>query len=434
MVNGMQKQQVTKTMRATDGAKYKVVLLLGLSILVLPSLFIVKPELDRTHQSLTTKTAHSNSKLSNHQSHDDDRINDSTITSNGEQQSRIVVSLKTMPSRIQYIEKTLSSLLTHQSMAVDKLYLVLPRTKWILTSNHDITNESEAIHYDLPDFLTNLTKNDERLAILRPEYDYGPVDKILYALQEEEQFKSDTTKLIYLDDDVLYHKNVVKTLVEKSEEYPDSVVALSGCTLRSHFRQIAHRFPRQKFDKHPNLYFVLSGSESLTNDETVDVVQGFAGVLVKSSFFDVAEFAELVRNVTRVHDVWKADDFIISGYLEHRKVPKRVVVSDALSTIHKSAATKDNLGTGMHRQTMQAAHELQSRLKIWSQLEFVDYLSLEEYWRDLMDCEAGHKSGCQRAAEARNSVQQDNSTRGEAITRHHATKLLDDYLLPPQST
>ncbi len=427
-------------MTATDGAKRKVVLLLGLSILVLPSLFILKPELDRTHESLTTKTAHSNFKVNNHQSHGDDGINNttsSTITSNGEQLPRIVVSLKTMPSRIQYIEPTLSSVLTHQSMAVDKLYLVLPRTKWILTSNHDSTNnnESEAIHYDLPDFLTNLTKHDERLAILRPEYDYGPVDKILYALQEEEQFKPDTTKLIYLDDDVLYHKNVVKTLVEKSEEYPDSVVALSGCTLRSHFRQIAHRFPRQKFDKHPNLYFVLSGSESLTNDETVDVVQGFAGVLVKPSFFDVAQFTELVRSVTRIHDVWKADDYIISGYLEHRKVPKTVVVSDALSTIHKSAATKDNLGTGMHRQTMQAAHELQSRLKIWSPHEFVDYLSLEEYWRDLMDCEAGHKRGCQRAEETRNNVhQQDNSTRGEVITRHYATKLLDDYLLPRPPT
>jgi len=362
-------------------------------------------------------------------------------------ETRIAVSLTTIPSRIQHIEPTLTSLLTHQSMALDKLYLVLPKTKWILTKT---ANVSKSLHYEIPEFLTNFTKHDDRVEILRPEYDYGPVDKIIYALKEEDQraklLTNDmddaastqiNTKVIYLDDDVIYHNDLVKTLVTKSFEYPDSVIALSGAKLKSHFRQIAHRFPRKRYDKHPNLYFVLSGSESLLKDEIVDVVQGFAGVLVVPSFFDIPTFFELVQTVTRKADIWKADDFIISGYLEYAQISKRVVASQTLSTFHKPAAKTDNLGNGMHRQTMMAAHDLQSRLKIWQEHTFVNYLSLEAYWRDLMDCEAGHPSSCKRAenilkynATISTTIIDGNHTKPQKITRQSSTKILDDYFLP----
>ena len=152
---------------------------------------------------------------------------------------RIVVSLKTMPSRIPYIEETLISLLVHQSMQLDRLYLVLPQTKWFLPSdnnkdNVNINSNSNSNHYEIPAFLTHLALKDTRVTILRPEYDYGPVDKMVYALQREKH--QHNTNLIYLDDDVIYHRDLIKTLVTKGREYPDSVVALSGCTLRSHFR------------------------------------------------------------------------------------------------------------------------------------------------------------------------------------------------------
>ena len=359
-------------------------------------------------------------------------------------ETRIAVSLTTIPSRIKHIEPTLTSLLTHQSMALDKLYLVLPKTKWILTKP---ANVSKSLHYEIPKFLTNLTKHDDRVEILRPEYDYGPVDKVIYALKEEDQraklLTNDAastqinTKIIYLDDDVIYHNDLVKTLVTKSFEYPDSVIALSGAKLKSHFRQITHRFPRGRYDKHPNLYYLLSGSESLLNDEIVDVVQGFAGVLVSPSFFDIPTIFELVKTVTRKEDIWKADDFIISAYLEYAQIPKRVVASQTLSTFYKPAAKTDNLGNGMHRQAMQAAHDLQSRLKIWQEHTFVNYVSLEAYWRDLMDCEAGHPSGCKGAESALKynaiiptTIINGNHTQPQKITRQTSTKILDDYLLP----
>lgn len=347
--------------------------------------------------------------------------------------TRIVASFKTIPSRIQHIEPTLTSLLDHQTMPLDKLYIVLPRTKWIF-------KKEETLTYEIPSFLSNLAKTDPRFTILRPEYDYGPIDKMLYAIQEESDdsvSSVSTTKLIYLDDDVIYHKDLVRTLVDKSVEYPDSVVALSGCTLKSNFRQISHNFPRGRYDKHPNLYYPLSGTQSLPEDEVVDIVQGFAGVLIQPSFFDIPYFLELVRAVTRHHDIWKADDYIVSGYLATLNITRRLVVGHVVPEINKKCATKDNVATHMYRQVMQAAFELRRRLGIWIEHDFVDYLSLDSYWKDLIDCEAGHSAHCQKAANsARNpNVVANGIANGHAakpkraVTRGEATTLLDAYLL-----
>jgi len=326
---------------------------------------------------------------------------------------RIVVSLKTIPSRIRYIEPTLTSLLAQQTLPLDELYLVLPRTRWIL-------RKGEKINYELPGFLQALTQTEPRLTILRPKYDYGPVDKILYALERE---SGPSTHLIYLDDDVLYHPDLVRLLVSKSREYPASVVALSGCTLRSNFRQIRHGLPRARYDVPPYLYYPLSATASLPHDETVDIVQGFAGVLVRPAFFDLPAFVALVQNVTPDHDIWKADDFIISAHLASRNITRRLVAGTAVTRIHWKAATVDNVSSTMHRQVLQAAVALQRRLGIWSGHAFVDYLALDDYWKDLLDCEAGHALQCERAAAVDSEIM---------MTQKLATWLLDKkFVLPP---
>ena len=87
----------------------------------------------------------------------------------------------------------------------------------------------------------------------------------------------------------------------------------------------------------------------------------------------------------------------------------------------------------MHRQTMQAAFALRNRLDIWSGYDFVDYLSLDKYSKDLMDCEASGGGGvsCKRAAAASdNSTHQTSGDTIRAMPREKATKLLDAKLLP----
>lgn len=419
-------------------------LLLGVAIL----LFILSeydwkleaiPTRDRFSMD-TTITATKTSTPHNHSATMTTKASTTTSTSIGipsvHPRRRIVVSLKTIPSRIEYIEPTLASLLAHQTMPLHTLYLVLPKTKWMLPKEKG-SSKRIILHYEIPGFLKNLTETEPRLEILRPKFDFGPVDKILFALERESKLLlpslSTSTNLIYLDDDVLYHRDLVRTLVTKGLEYPDSVVALSGCTLKSHFRQIKHQFPRSIYDTHPNLYYRLSGTDSLPNDEVVDIVQGFAGVLVRPPFFDLAEFIDLVKAITLEGDIWKADDYIISAHLEHRNITRQLVVGHVVPTIHKEAATKDNVGNRMHRQTMQAAFALRNRLDIWSGYDFVDYLSLDKYSKDLMDCEASGGGGvsCKRAAAASdNSTHQTSGDTIRAMPREKATKLLDAKLLP----
>jgi len=333
---------------------------------------------------------------------------------------RIIVSMTTIPSRIDHIEHTLKSLLVDQSMPVDQLYIVLPQKNWIGKAKQD----EQPIEYNIPDFLQDLIQQDERLIILHPQYDYGPVDKMLYALEKESLIThGNNTNLIYVDDDVTYDSNLVRTLVRKGIQYPDSVVAFSGCNLRSHFRQIKHKFPRSLYDRHPNLYYATSGTQSLPEDEIVDVVQGFTGVLIRPHFFNFEEFLSLVENVTdRQHEnlIWKSDDYIISGYLEQQNVTRRIVLGGVLPNVNENAATIDNLSRKMHRQVMLAAYDLQHRLNIWRNFAFVNYMSLSSQQKDLVDCEAGYLSYCKKIT--RDGKEHIN-------TLADATKILDKLLL-----
>mmetsp|Transcript_8645 Transcript_8645/g.17697 ORF Transcript_8645/g.17697 Transcript_8645/m.17697 type:complete len:137 (+) Transcript_8645:304-714(+) len=77
----------------------------------------------------------------------------------------------------------------------------------------------------------------------------------------------------------------------------------------------------------------------------------------------------------------------------------------------------------MNRQVLQAVVALQRRLGIWSGHAFVDYLALDDYWKDLLDCEAGHALQCERAAAVDSEIM---------MTQKLATWLLDKkFVLPP---
>ena len=78
----------------------------------------------------------------------------------------------------------------------------------------------------------------------------------------------------------------------------------------------------------------------------------------------------------------------------HRNITKWLVAGAAVHTIHTPAATQDNLENGRHQHVTQAAYLLRSTLGVGSQFDLEDYRSLDEHWRDLIDCEADHTSYC----------------------------------------
>lgn len=318
--------------------------------------------------------------------------------------------MTTIPSRVADIEPTLYSLLQNQTLVLDQFYLVLPRKKW--------QTKQPLEPYTMPPFLQSYADSG-KINILRPEFDYGPVDKILHALLLEQNHPD--CRLIYLDDDVIYDPGFVRNLAQKSEEHTHAAIGFSGTRLRSNFRQIAWR--DAKHDRHPFLFYPISGTPTFSGQDTpVDILQGFTGVLVRPRFFHVPTFLRLVQDATLVQSVWKSDDFIISGYLESRGIRRILVAGGTFPKLNARPARTDDLGRTMHIQAMEAAYYLQSKLNIWKNFTFVDFASLSEDQVRLVQCEAGGlcESALKRGRPSGISL------------REQATRQLDKALLTEQ--
>ena len=160
---------------------------------------------------------------------------------------RVVVALSTIPSRLRLLQPTLESLIEHQLKKPDKVYLTLPKKQGF--------GKRKNLKYKIPSFVRNYVKQ-RKIMILNPEFDYGPISKVLYALEME----SYDTRIIYVDDDVTYDRFLVSNLYIKAAEFEDSAIALNGATLKDYFRQIKHTNPEA--DQHPNLFFQTSGTDS----------------------------------------------------------------------------------------------------------------------------------------------------------------------------
>ena len=336
------------------------------------------------------------------------------------EQRRIVVTMKTIPSRVKHIAPTLDSLLFNQSMSFDKFYVTLmPHRDWKVKNNpHLLNNNRKNEDVTLPRFLRSHV-DEGRITLLRPEYDYGPVDKMLHALEKERKHTNCT--IIYLDDDVIYHPSLIENLVLKSWVYPDAAIGFSGTKLRSNFRQIKHR--NLKDDRHPNLFYPLSGTKTFQHDVRVDILQGFAGVVIRPRFFDYPEFLKFVQDATQQSSglVWKADDFIIGAYLEYRNVPRWIVSGGTNPVINKVPSETQPLHKMMHLQTLEAVFYLQQTLKIWKNLTFVDILSQPSEIVNLINCEAsGNRLFCGKDPQLANYT-------GAALMRE-ATRRIDKAL------
>ena len=97
----------------------------------------------------------------------------SPLTSQPHQTNRLVMSLKTMPSRINYIRPTLESLLFHQTTTVDEIYLTLGSRS---LGSAETIQGGQYNRDTIPSFIGNWS-DQGLLTVLTPETDFGPVDK-----------------------------------------------------------------------------------------------------------------------------------------------------------------------------------------------------------------------------------------------------------------
>jgi hypothetical protein len=204
----------------------------------------------------------------------------------------VVVTLTTLPSRVDRIELTLKSLL-RQTVSPRTIRLNVPRI-----------SRREQRPYAIPERLRTL-----RSVIVVECDDYGPSTKLIPALLEA----APDDRLLVVDDDRVYQPSFVEQMTDRSNSHPDVAVAASGWDA-----------PADLTDRPTTLAATLAGRAPapikctrVRGAREVDVMQGLAGYLVKPRFFDrdaLADYTHAPEAAFFVDDVW------ISAHCRARKV------------------------------------------------------------------------------------------------------------------
>lgn len=194
--------------------------------------------------------------------------------------SKIIVSLTTLPSRINKIYKVIESILNN-TIKPDIIYINIPKF-----------SKRENKKYIIPDNI----KNIKNVIINIIDEDYGPITKLYPTLLKENDPESN---IICIDDDKEYDKNLIKHLLLCSQQYNDKCICITG------WNYINLGFV--------SIPFITHLFKNIVNK--VDILQCYNGVLYKRKFFqdDFKYYLNLDKCFT-------VDDILISKYLKNKNI------------------------------------------------------------------------------------------------------------------
>ena len=119
---------------------------------------------------------------------------------------KIVVSMTSYPKRIVNVGKSIFALIKYQTLTPDRIYL------WL--SKEEFPNKEK----DLPEDLVSLSTLTDKVRIMW-------VEKNTYVHKRHEIFKTvKDAYVFFMDDDVLYNEKLIETVVQKAEQYPNSII------------------------------------------------------------------------------------------------------------------------------------------------------------------------------------------------------------------
>lgn len=209
--------------------------------------------------------------------------------------SKIVVSLTTIPERIDRLKPTLKSLL-FQTRPPQKIYLNIPYQTF-----------RDGSKYVIPKWMEDL----KSLEIVRITEDYGPASKFIPTLESQPEDQL----ILVVDDDHLYPPRFIEEFESSHQKYGDYILAAGGW-----------RVPKDLTDRSTKVWMNIfkippapvKGSK-IKQLYPTNIVQGYAGYLIKPNFFNLDElkdFSKAPNEIRYVDDVW------ISA---HSKVRKFVI-------------------------------------------------------------------------------------------------------------
>jgi hypothetical protein len=238
-------------------------------------------------------------------------------------QADIIVTLTTLPSRIDRMALTIKSLL-RQSVRPSAIRINIP-----------YESRREGVPYRIPEWLARLRS----VTIVRGE-DYGPATKLIPTLLDS----TPDARLLVVDDDRIYHPYFVEQMTALADAHPGAAVAASGWDA-----------PDDRIDRPTKLLATLLGRAPapikctrVRGARDVDIVQGLSGYVVQPRFFDleaIVDYAQAPAAAFFVDDVW------ISAHCRARKLVcggRRTNCPSVLDAraYKRSSVSRVNRGTG----------------------------------------------------------------------------------------
>ena len=204
---------------------------------------------------------------------------------------KIVITLTTIPERLKSdynydMRYCIESLLNQNYNGNYEVHLNIPH----------ISNKTGK-KYIIPEWLEN--NNDNRLKIFRTE-DYGSITKLIPTI---ERTKDDNTIIIVVDDDMVYHPELINEHIKNREKWPEYVVGYDGMRSRNVDGTMSNYFGDSR-----DYYF-----SSLKRNSLVDIIQHYKSVSYLRKFFE-SDFMDFWKEF----GVW-CDDKTISAYFAYKK-------------------------------------------------------------------------------------------------------------------
>src|SRR5213080_2603364 len=208
---------------------------------------------------------------------------------------RIIVSLSTVPDRINNLRPTIRSLLK-QTRPPDEIVLAIPEF-----------SVREQRPYVVPKCIFQLP----RVRVLRCREDYGPATKFIAAIQDELAAGRENTLIMVVDDDRLYPRDALETYLHFNNQFPDAALCFRGAAMPSTL----------DWDDAKMIY-----AKDLRDPRPVAVITGCGSYLVQPRFFDQSLWNYSVAPSVAFY----IDDIWISAWLSRRGVKRYVVPASAM--------------------------------------------------------------------------------------------------------
>jgi len=264
--------------------------------------------------------------------------------------SRLVVTLATIPSRIAQIGPVIESLKA-QTRRPDQIYLCI--------SEICIRDQSP---YEIPDWL----RRDESVEIVVSAQDYGPATKLIGMLDRE---PDPQTRIVIVDDDFDYRADMVELFERRFEEYGRAAaLGSSGGRIPRHWSQMEARIGPE-IEARPQLRHEFVFIAESPKDVPVDILQyGFGAIVLRGWFGD-----DIRGLVEPLEPLFFADDVLFSGYLASKGVQRICIGGMPLPRLLGHRNTRPLHGDGRATRNLKAAiPALAARLHIWAPDELFD--------------------------------------------------------------